>query len=344
MMEKEKKVEELELVSIIIPVHNVERYLKHCIDSVLRQTYSNLEVILVDDGSTDSSAAMCDNYAERYDLVRVIHKQNEGAGAARNDGLALSKGKYIVFVDSDDYIGKKYIEGLYYALRAYHADISVSDCVHIAEDDDGRSKEESRGEIEIGTRNTYIISGRDGLCGKIVMPCGEEVPWGRMYKRTLFSDYKIAFPIGVGYEDTATVYKLLYYAKVIACIEMNEYYYRIRKGSLMHSSFSIKNLDIITVQEMKCRFFFEKQEHEILARNFNCYCKVVRECYEALQREYCKDDKKEKKQEIIQGLRRNLKLYSREKIGLMRWIFYYGFAYFPCKFIFGDFYRFWVRK
>ena len=331
-MEENKALNEIEeLISVIIPVYNVEKYLNNCMDSILRQTYSNLEIILIDDGSTDASAHICDSYADEDARVKVIHKRNSGAGAARNDGMELAKGIYIVFIDSDDYVGRNYIEGLYYALKMYHADISVCECTHISEESDGWDYEKLQRDIGIRNRKISVISGREVLCGNVSLFCGEEVPWGRLYKKSIFSEFEITFPVGLGYEDTATIYKTIYYANRIACIDMKEYYYRIRDNSLMHSAFSIKNLDRIISQDLKSKFYFERKEHEMLARNLNCYCKVVRECYNALQEEYHGEDKRQIMYKIIQDLRNNLKLYSREKIGFFRRLYYLSFAYLPCK-------------
>lgn len=110
------------LISVIIPVYNVEKYLRECLDSVLHQTYKKLEVILVDDGSTDGSGRICDEYAERYPYFRVIHKKNAGLGMARNSGLETATGEYVYFLDSDDYIESTQIEELYHALVIYHVD------------------------------------------------------------------------------------------------------------------------------------------------------------------------------------------------------------------------------
>ncbi|WP_330623213.1 glycosyltransferase family 2 protein [Kineothrix sp. MSJ-39] len=103
----------MELISIIVPVYNVEKYLARCIDSILKQSYSNLEIILIDDGSTDTSGTICDQYTMKDQRIRVVHKKNEGLGYARNSGIELANGKYITFIDSDDYIGEKHIEKMY---------------------------------------------------------------------------------------------------------------------------------------------------------------------------------------------------------------------------------------
>ena len=113
------------LISIIIPVYNAEKYLPNCLDSVINQTYKNLEIILVDDGSTDKSSEICDEYAQKDFRIKLIHKENGGVSSARNAGLALVSGDYIAWVDSDDFVAPDYIEYMYKLLKEYDADISL---------------------------------------------------------------------------------------------------------------------------------------------------------------------------------------------------------------------------
>lgn len=115
---------EKELISVIIPVYNAEKYLEKCINSILVQSFERFELILVDDGSTDSSGTICDSYAERDSRVKAFHKQNEGVSAARDFGVAHSKGEYIAFIDADDYIAEDYLKILYHDINKYHADIA----------------------------------------------------------------------------------------------------------------------------------------------------------------------------------------------------------------------------
>ena len=114
-----------ELISIIVPVYNVEKYLNRCIDSLISQTYQNIEIILVDDGSTDSSSEIVDGYLKKDNRIKVFHKDNGGLSDARNKGIEISKGKYLSFVDSDDYVTNTYIETLYNTIIEYEADISI---------------------------------------------------------------------------------------------------------------------------------------------------------------------------------------------------------------------------
>lgn len=125
-----------ELISVVIPVYNVETYLDACVRSVMKQTYSNIEIILVDDGATDNSGEMCDFYAKEDSRVKVIHKDNGGLSDARNCGIEVTKGEFITFVDSDDIVSCKYIETLYSLIKNNNADISICNCVHCFDDTD----------------------------------------------------------------------------------------------------------------------------------------------------------------------------------------------------------------
>ena len=113
-------------ISIIVPLYNVEKYLRRCVDSILVQTFQDFELILVDDGSTDASGRICDEYAGRYDRISVIHKGNEGVSEARNRGIDESRGEYLVFIDSDDYVDRQYLEVLYWLIKKYRADLGMS--------------------------------------------------------------------------------------------------------------------------------------------------------------------------------------------------------------------------
>ena len=134
-----------DLISVIVPVYNVELYLQQCIDSILNQTYSNLEIILIDDGSTDNSSIICDINLEKDHRIKVIHKQNGGLSNARNVGVKNAQGKFVAFIDSDDYISEDYIEVLYRLICKYNADISVCRFRYVfgnVEDQvDGKNKE-----------------------------------------------------------------------------------------------------------------------------------------------------------------------------------------------------------
>ena len=231
------------LISVIIPIYNVEPYLRQCLDSVINQTYRNLEIILVDDGSPDNCGVICDVYASKDKRICVIHKENGGLSSARNAGLDICKGEYISFIDSDDFISPYFIEILYCGIKLYDSEISAlrywdsfideqEKEIHLAETSD---------DCKMSKCTPYEAI-------RLIMyqriPNG--VPFG-LYKREIFSD--IRFPIGWLYEDAATTHKACMNAKQMTLIDAHLYAYRLSPNSIMRSKFSQKKLISITVAE-----------------------------------------------------------------------------------------------
>lgn len=165
------------LISIVIPVYKVEQYLRECVDSVIAQTYKNLDIILVDDGSPDKCPAMCDEYAAKDSRVRVIHKTNGGLSAARNSGIDIARGEYITFIDSDDYVSKTYTEQLYTTLKKSGAGISECLCSSVADDLD----EAVSPDFRIYSAHDAI---REALDGKFIAIAA----WGKLYPISIFTD------------------------------------------------------------------------------------------------------------------------------------------------------------
>ena len=253
-----------ELISIVVPVYNVEKYLKKCIDSIINQTYENLEIILVDDGSTDNSKKICDEYILKDNRIKVIHKENGGLSDARNVGVDKAKGEYIVFIDSDDWIDEKMIEILYYIIKKNNSDISICDYFLAYNEEEQNQKEEIQfyqfNNIEalkkLYDENLNII---------MTITCC------KLFKKILFSDIK--FPKGKIHEDEFTTYKLLYKSKKISYTNEKMYYYRQREDSITHRKFSIKNLDAVDAFEERISFF------KNIVKNKFLYYKSVESLY-----------------------------------------------------------------
>jgi len=213
-------------ISVIIPVYKVELYLRKCVDSVLAQTYTNLEIILIDDGSPDNCGKICDEYAEKDKRIRTIHKENGGLSSARNAALDIMKGEYVVFVDSDDWVLPRYIENMYENLISYNADLSISG-VFIYYEHNGKKV------------FPYKMRGKNGICFKeqsidALMYQNEFLPsaWAKLYKSCLFND--IRFPIGKLFEDSSIMYKIFYKCNKISYSDDKNYCYVQRKGSITH--------------------------------------------------------------------------------------------------------------
>lgn len=221
------------LVSVIVPCYNVEQYLPQCIDSILYQTYRNLEVWLVDDGSPDRCGEICDEYAKKDARIKVINKKNGGLADARNVALDVMTGEYVVFVDSDDYISPTHIEGLYHLIENYGADVSVNTFCSFYEGSSPNPSPKS-------TKDWVL----DGLHAAEIMFYQEHfdtTAWGKMYKASLFDG--IRYPQGLLFEDLPTTYRLLLRANKVVFNDEQSYFYLLRSNSIEGAAFSPHKLD-----------------------------------------------------------------------------------------------------
>lgn len=212
------------MLSIIVPVFNVEDYLENCIESILHSTYKEIELILVDDGSTDASGRICDKYAKKNKNIVVVHQKNEGQAVARNKGIKIAKGDYIGFVDSDDYIEENMYEKMVNAIEGFSADIAI--CRHY--DDFGGKKvprlTDSDIKIYTGTEAAKLAL-EDKMINSYV--------WDKIFKRNLF--HEIYFTAGRYFEDTMLIPQILIKAEKVACIPEPLYYYRYRLNGTMNT-------------------------------------------------------------------------------------------------------------
>ena len=228
---------ERELISVIIPVYRVEKYLDKCVNSVLEQTYRDLEIILVDDGSPDSCPALCDALAARDSRVRVIHRANGGLSAARNTGLDAAGGVYVGFVDSDDYIAPDMYEKLHAALTRTHADLGICACRWV---DESGSPVRDLPPLPAETLDANGMFARlEGASGR-----GQYVTaWNRLYRRELFEDLR--FREGKLYEDEFLCPLLLARCAAVTVIPEELYFYVQRTGSIMNDAVTIRRLDAV---------------------------------------------------------------------------------------------------
>lgn len=217
-------------ISCIVPVYNVEKYITKCINSILAQSFKDYEIIMIDDGSTDNSGNICDEYAQAYEFIRVIHQSNMGLSAARNAGIEIAKGKYFIFIDSDDYIDSNMFEKLYRLNKENDTLISVCDKAFVFE---------NTGKIEYGSesREQYVLTAEQAFekavdfYGKFGMEM-----WNKLYSKKLFDD--VRFPVGKLFEDQATQYKLIFATDRISYIEKSYYYYLRRSNSITTEGYS----------------------------------------------------------------------------------------------------------
>lgn len=223
----------MDLISIIIPVYKVEKYLRRCLDSVLNQSYKNLDIILVDDGSPDKCGDICDEYSKKDSRVRVIHKKNAGLSDARNTGLNMARGNYVAFVDSDDYIDAVMYERLHDAIINNNADIAI--CGFRKINEDGKPIES----INVGQA---LYSGFEILNSHLMTKWEYwVVAWNKLYKKCLFDDIK--YPKGKIHEDSFIVHELFYKAERVICIVNNYYNYQKNPESIQGKTYSCNRLD-----------------------------------------------------------------------------------------------------
>ncbi len=236
------------LISVIVPVYNVEKYLQKCVDSIINQTYQNLEIILVDDGSTDNSGKICDEYLKKDKRIKVIHKRNGGLSDARNWAIDVAEGEYIEFVDSDDYIEQDMIEFLYNNIEQYNADISICSYYMIDEKEC----------INQSTNELYVYSRLEILQEVLLDEKIRSYAWNKLFKKSLFDD--IRFPVGKIFEDVITIGKLFEKSEKVVLNDVAKYYYRQREGSILHIQNSKTRLAYIYGALEILKYLKEKEE------------------------------------------------------------------------------------
>lgn len=258
-------------ISVIVPVYNVEQYLRKCIESILSQTYSNIEIILVNDGSTDKSLQICKEYAIKDKRIVIYDKRNNtGLSDARNKGIDIATGDYLVFVDSDDWINKNMIEVLYY--EAFNNNACITQCNFIRIFDDKKTY------VHNDTNNVSILQSKEALEKIYTLDSTRyTVVWNKIYKKNMFKD--IRFPLGKLHEDEFITYKLFDKANKIVNIDTAMYYYRQRKGSITNSSFNKKRLDVLEALNQRIDYFSKKGYKKLKLKTVNQLQYSLRNCY-----------------------------------------------------------------
>ncbi len=285
------------LISIIVPVYQVEKYLDRCVESLLRQTYGNVEILLVDDGSPDGCPQRCDEYAEKDERVWVIHQQNAGLSGARNSGIDAAAGEYLAFVDSDDYVAEDFIRTLYDLLRTTGSAISQCRFAYVRGEALGR--EEGGG--------CAVCEGEE-LMAKLYGPEEEATPfvvaWNKLYKRELFAH--IRYPQGRIHEDEATTYRLFHEGKKLAFTERALYGYYTENAGSITSVFSRRRLQWLTAHEERIRFFQENGYENLLAQAYRRLCDACITFY------FRCTDEVEEKDRLKRELSKRLRGYLRQ--------------------------------
>lgn len=251
------------LISVIVPIYKVEPYLQRCLDSVVNQTYTNLEIILIDDGSPDNCPQICDDYAAKDNRIVVIHKENGGLSDARNVGLDICKGEYISFIDSDDWVADIYIESMVKAILDNNADMAVVNF--------------KRSPYALNFYPPSLICTKTEILEHIQavekLWSSEETifvtAWGKLVKASLYKN--IRFPKGFVHEDVYTSYKLLYFSQKTIFLDAPLYYYFQREGSIM-SEAKPDSLRLLKAKVERYLFFKSHKEIKIMAFSLPSLC------------------------------------------------------------------------
>lgn len=295
------------LVSVIVPIYNIKMYIDKCLMSIMNQTYKNLEIILVDDGSTDGCYELCDSYVNKDKRIKVIHKKNGGLSEARNVGIENSKGEYLCFIDGDDYISEHYVE---FMLR--EALINYSDIVQCS-----YARVYDSGKVENYISHYMKIYGNkveETIIRKGINPEGYVIACNKLYKRRLFKD--VRYPVGRIHEDLATTYKLIYSSNNIVVMQEILYFYVQRSNSIMNTRSEKSLLHWAMALKEKSDFFLQKEEFFVSDRVLKNYFYRLLLC---LQNKACTDENCniEECNRIVVLLMKSGHISLYEKIGIV---------------------------
>ena len=313
-------------ISIIVPVYNVSQYLHACINSIINQTFKELEIILIDDGSTDDSGKICDIYSAIDKRIKVIHQCNSGLSAARNVGIEIATGEYITFIDSDDYISTDYIERLLLGFSKIDIDIVMCDFKTVPEDSElsDNMQQENLPDNIIGLDNCQVIK----EVYKARYHGVDFISVAKLYRKSLFKDNNIRFPSGKIHEDAFTTYKLFYASKQVVYLDIPMYFYRIRGGSITTSVFSLKRLDKITATKEECDFFLTEKQYELLSYALSDHLHEMKLMISRLNK--CNHQYDKNKKLLAKQVKKDLNLYGPyTNISVKKQLYYRLLASFP---------------
>lgn len=246
-------------ISVIVPVYQVEKYLKRCVRSIQNQTYTDIQIILVDDGAKDKSPIICDKFAEEDERIVVIHKKNGGLSDARNAGLKVALGQYVGFVDSDDYIDPRMYEILLRQLEEDQSDIAICDYIRV---DESHTMLENKAKTSVSSK-CYL---REQFIDELLKYWGGHfvVAWNKLYKKEIFRN--LEFPFGKQHEDEFVFHRIIGKCTKITYVNEQLYYYVQRKGSITDRGVSVKSMDY--GEALIDRYYFTKKMGFIDWKNY----------------------------------------------------------------------------
>ncbi|MDD3139235.1 MAG: glycosyltransferase [Lachnospiraceae bacterium] len=258
----------MDKVSIIIPAYNVEKYINRCLQSVVEQTYRSLEIIVIDDGSTDHTNAICLEWCEKDTRISLITQSNRGLSAARNRGIAVAQGVFLFFVDSDDWLEKNAIEKLLEVQKKQRADIVC--CGIISSYDDGK-------EIPFTREGSFCVSGIEAVKQMMVSNTICTVAWNKLYRAALWDT--VQYPVGKLHEDEFTTYKLLYQSERVAYTGEYLYHYFQRKSGLLNQIYQSGSLNKLEAISERTEMFHNKGNLELESLSIMDYVTYIKFLY-----------------------------------------------------------------
>ena len=283
---------ENQLISVIVPIYNVENYLRQCLDSVLGQTFKNFEVLLVNDGSSDSSGDICREYVEKDSRFHYFEKENGGLSDARNYGIERAQGEYLTFIDSDDFVNEKHLENLFLASRLTNADITIGGFSRFENGTFWLYQDYFSSDSLVSFTSAQAIQHLDSMFD--VPFLNFSTAWGKLFKRELFSELR--FPYGKYAEDQFIIWKLYLKARSIYTFNVDSYVYRINKNG-MSSVFSLKHLDYIEALEERIKSTKDLEGIDINL-SFNMYRYVLQRILGQLEEHDYIDEAKEVREKL----------------------------------------------
>ena len=303
----------MHIVSIIVPVYNVERYLDKCIQSILKQTFYDFEVILVDDGSTDNSGKICDKYGKLDSRVKVIHKKNGGLSSARNKGIEVAKGNFIAFIDSDDYIHNQMLEILYKGINQNNSDISI--CKYKRFKENEIIKDKTYDIESISFKNYTNIEALSNLQSESVVEF--VIACNKLYRKELFNNLR--YEDGRIHEDEFIIHKLLYKCNLVSYTSAELYYYLRRDNSIMALRNNNSILDALDAYGERIVFYKNIKQKQFIKDAELIYVREFLNYYQMLKN--IQDNKNLLKKEMIKkfrtrifGILKNYKFTIKEKM------------------------------
>lgn len=299
------------VISIIVPVYNVEKYLKRCIDSILEQTFRDFELILVDDGSPDQCGRICETYAEKDGRIIALHRENGGLSAARNTGLdwmfANSESSYVTFIDSDDWIHPQYLETLLGTIEKNNAGVSVANFQRMDEYQVNTIDKLDRFPAEVMGAEDFFLNHEWNF----------NYAWGKLYRREYFRH--VRYPEGKNFEDTFTTYKVLFAGKTVAFIDFPLYYYFYNTEGISHSLWNPSELVVMEGIREQIRFYEENGFSRALEKEKQLY--INHYAYQICRIRANKEDWKKNtpylktlKKEMFHLIRQNPEKYGYKKM------------------------------